>query len=242
MDVVRSIDRPDLEAQASAAFRERWPEFIFHDPISNAHIATVERYFPDWDVWLVADDRVIAGGWGVPLRWDGTVKDLPDGYDGSLVRSVKGHEAGDLANTLCLMAAAVAADANRKGLAGEVVRELRDRAVAGGLGRVIAPVRPTLKHLYPLVPMIRFATWRRSDGSAFDPWVRTHERLGAQVLGVASRSMVVQGTISEWETWTGMAFPESGRYVVPDALGLVEIDRESDQGEYVEENLWMRHL
>jgi GNAT superfamily N-acetyltransferase len=241
VDVVRSIDRPDLEAQASAAFKERWPEFIFHDPISNAHTPAVERYFPDWDVWLVDDNRVIAGGWGVPLRWDGTVTDLPEGYDGSLVRSVQGHETGELANTFCLMAVAVAADADRKGLAGVVVSELRDRAVAGGFRRVIAPVRPSLKHRYPLVPMSRFATWRRSDGSAFDPWVRTHERLGAKVLGVASRSMVIQGTIGEWETWTGMAFPESGRYVVPDALGLVEIDRESDHGEYVEENLWMQH-
>ena len=54
--------------------------------------------------------------------------------------------------------------------------------------------------------------------------------------------MVIQGTIAEWEAWSGMRFPESGRYVVPDALGLVEIDRESDHGEYVEENLWMQHL
>jgi len=29
--------------------------------------------------------------------------------------------------------------------------------------------------------------------------------------------------------------------VVPDALGLVDIDRDADRGTYVEENLWMRH-
>jgi hypothetical protein len=39
-----------------------------------------------------------------------------------------------------------------------------------------------------------------------------------------------------------MAFPETGRYVVPGALDLVEIDRERDLGTYAETNLWMRHL
>jgi hypothetical protein len=39
-----------------------------------------------------------------------------------------------------------------------------------------------------------------------------------------------------------MAFPETGSYVVPEALDLVEIDREHDVGTYAESNLWMRHL
>jgi hypothetical protein len=39
-----------------------------------------------------------------------------------------------------------------------------------------------------------------------------------------------------------MAFPESGKYVVPDALDLADIDRESDAGVYSETSLWMRHL
>jgi hypothetical protein len=53
--------------------------------------------------------------------------------------------------------------------------------------------------------------------------------------------MVITGSVAEWQTWADMAFPDSGSYVVPDALGLVDIDRDSDQGVYVEENLWMRH-
>jgi hypothetical protein len=38
--------------------------------------------------------------------------------------------------------------------------------------------------------------------------------------------MVISGTVAQWEHWTGMAFPETGRYVVPEALDLVDIDRE----------------
>jgi hypothetical protein len=39
-----------------------------------------------------------------------------------------------------------------------------------------------------------------------------------------------------------MLFPQSGAYVVPDALDLVVIDRDNDIGVYIEPNLWMRHV
>jgi hypothetical protein len=38
-----------------------------------------------------------------------------------------------------------------------------------------------------------------------------------------------------------MAFPESGAYVVPGALVPIEIDRECDEGLYLEPNVWMVH-
>jgi len=66
--------------------------------------------------------------------------------------------------------------------------------------------------------------------------------MGAWVLGPAPASMRIVGTVAEWETWTGMVFPESGDYIVPEALDLVAIDVEQDRGEYLETNLWMEHL
>ena len=89
--------------------------------------------------------------------------------------------------------------------------------------------------------MAQYAGWARPDGLSIDPWIRTHQRMGARVLGPAPRSMVIEGTVVEWESWTGMVFPVTGEYVVPDALNLVRIDRERDRGVYVEENLWVRH-
>ncbi|HUD80605.1 MAG TPA: hypothetical protein VMR00_22380 [Streptosporangiaceae bacterium] len=32
LEIVTSADRHDLDDQARAAFRQNWPEFIFHDP------------------------------------------------------------------------------------------------------------------------------------------------------------------------------------------------------------------
>lgn len=241
MEAVTSGDRPDLAAEAGEAFRVRWPEFIFHDPVSRAHIERVQRYFAGFDVLLLDAGAVAAGAWAVPLRWDGSVGDLPDGYDGALVRSVTGHERSEPPDTLCVMAAAVANGRAARGLAGEVLTELRRRGRDAGLTRMIVPVRPTLKHRYPLTPMDRYAGWTRPDGLSIDPWIRTHQRLGATVLATAHRSMTITGTVAEWESWTAMVFPDSGRYVVPDALGPVDIDRDTDLGTYVEDNLWVQH-
>jgi hypothetical protein len=118
---------------------------------------------------------------------------------------------------------------------------LRTRATDAGLDHVLAPVRPSIKPRYPLTDMEIFAAWTRDDGLSIDPWIRTHQRLGATILGAARRSMVITGSVAEWESWTEMVFPQTDRYVVPDALGLVEINREIDQGTYVEDNLWMQH-
>ena len=208
-EVVTTIERPDLHDRFEDAFRSVWPEFIFHDSISNQYVDRVQERFPRYDVTVVDGQRVVAGGWGVVLSWDQTIDDLPDGYDGALVRSFSTHDEGR-GNTLSVMAAAVRPDCQGMGLSALVLMELRERALDGGLVSVIAPVRPTLKSRYPLTPIERFATWRRTDGEHVDPWIRIHERLGAAVLAVASRSMVISGSVEDWERWTGMLFPDSG--------------------------------
>ena len=62
-----------------------------------------------------------------------------------------------------------------------------------------------------MTPIERYAAWRREDGLLFDPWLRVHERLGAEVIGTAPEAMRIPGTVAEWEEWAGMAFPESGQ-------------------------------
>ena len=110
-----------------------------------------------------------------------------------------------------------------------------------GFSKLIAPVRPSWKSRYPLTPIESYVTWRRPDGTLLDPWLRTHERLGAEIVAIAPRSMTISGKVADWETWTGMVFPESGSYIVPGALVPIEIDRERDRGLYVEPNVWMVH-
>lgn len=241
MQVVTAGERPDLLEEAAAAFRERWPEFIFHDEVPPRYMERVRRYFPEYDILLLEDGHVVAGGWGVPFTWNGSVNNLPAGYDDVLVRSVEEHEAGRRPNTFSFMAASVAASADRRGLATQLLRVLTERCVAAGLERIVAPLRPTWKHRYPNVSMADYARWTRADGLSIDPWIRTHQRMGAVILGAAERSMIIEGTVAEWASWTGMIFPATGDYVVPGALGMVHLDLERNRGTYVEENLWVEH-
>jgi hypothetical protein len=110
-----------------------------------------------------------------------------------------------------------------------------------GLSHFIAPVRPSAKEHYPLSAIDSYVGWRRVDGQLFDPWMRIHERLGARVSTSLPQSLRITGTVEEWESWTAMAFPETGDYVFPEGLAPVHIDRSSDQGIYWEPNVWMVH-
>jgi GNAT superfamily N-acetyltransferase len=220
-----------------------WPEFIHHTEATfNALWRRVRREFPEFQLVLYDDetDTLVGRGQTIPFRWDGTWEDLPDGVDG-VVRRVLERGAGGEPTTLSALVAVVDPRYQGRGLSALIIEGMRGLAAEHGLDALVAPVRPTLKARYPLTPMQRYLTWRRADGQLFDPWLRVHERLGAEILGVCPGSLLVEGTVSEWEGWTGMAFPDSGSYVVEGALVPVEIDREQDAGRYVEPNVWMRH-
>ncbi len=63
----------------------------------------------------------------------------------------------------------------------------RQRSGCGLSNGVIAPVRPTWKERYPLIPIERTSSWRRADGSHFDPWIRVHEVVGGEIIALAPR-------------------------------------------------------
>lgn len=231
--------------QMKELFSESFPEFITADRLVSAYIGRVREWFPTWNLTLVDEDEdevPVAAGWGVPVRWDGSVEGLPSGYTDSLVRAVEGRERGVAPDTLVICGAVVTPSLTGRGLAGETLLALRRAALDSGLTQVVAPVRPTTKARYPLTPIETFMRWRRPDGTALDPWIRTHERLGAEILATAPASQTMTGTVAQWEKWTGLALPDSGEYVVPDGLGLLRVDRTTDEGVYQEPNVWMRHV
>ena len=116
---------------------------------------------------------------------------------------------------------------------------MSDTARRFELRSLIAPVRPNWKDRYPITPIERYVRWTRDDGTAFDPWIRVHLRLGATLGPPVPRSMRIAGTVAEWETWTAMRFPESGDYVFPAGLAPLRIDTEHNLGEYWEPNVWL---
>jgi GNAT superfamily N-acetyltransferase len=223
----------DETVRGSASFqqlRRAWPEIVFHDAISNANWGRLYDEHRELQFALVEDGEVRAEGNSIP------VAGMPASWREALRAGFDANEP----DRLCALAILVDPDHQRRGLSRIMLEHMRSLAHSRGWD-LVAPVRPSLKHLYPLAPIERYAEWRREDGLLFDPWLRAHERLGAEVLAVAQDSLVAEGTVAELEEWTGLRFPESGSYVVRGALVPVEIDLERDRGTYREPNVWMRH-
>ena len=219
------------------ATSDAFPEYNNHGDVLNRYWARLTEERPDFQFHLVEGDELLARARSIPIRWDGTLDDLPAGIDGAIER---GFEEGG-ANVLCAMLIAIPRGKQGGGVSGDALRAMVAIARSHRLEALIAPVRPTWKARYPLAPIERYAQWRRDDGLPFDPWIRIHERLGGTILRPEPRSLRITGTVPEWEEWVELSFPESGEYVFPGGLATLEIDRENDLGRYWEPNVWMRH-
>ncbi|MEO8610273.1 MAG: GNAT family N-acetyltransferase [Chloroflexota bacterium] len=236
-------ERPDLIREADQMNGAGWPEFMLHDPVADQYFGQLYKRFADYQVILLnPDGKVIACGNTIPITWDGTVDGLPDrGWDAVMELGVRNHQNGIPPTTLSAIQAVVSKEHLGVGLSQHVLKAMKGAAAKHGLKALVAPVRPNLKHRYPLTPMERYVTWKHSDGLPFDPWLRTHARLGATFMKVCPLSMTIPAKVADWEKWTEMRFPESGTFVIPGALNPIEIDLEADTGRYIEPNVWMRH-
>ena len=219
------------------ATKDQFPEYNNHGDVLNRYWGRLSEERAEFQFHLVEGDEILARARCVPVRWDGTVEDLPAGIDGAIARGF--DEEG--ANVLCAMLISVPRAQRGRGRSGDALRAMLEIARTHGLEALMAPVRPNWKHRYPLVPIERYAAWRREDELLFDPWLRVHERAGATVLKPEPESLRITGTVADWEEWTEMPFPESGEYVFPGGLATLEIDRERDAGRYWEPNVWMVH-
>lgn len=236
-------ERPDLAGHDRRLHGSAWPRFL-DDTELNPLFNEVARGsdFADFQLGLWdARGRVVAVGNTIPFRWNGTAADLPHRISEVVKRGIADRRRGRTPNAMSALAAVVDPKLRGHGLSARVVQEMRRIAARHGFSALVAPVRPTLKGRYPLVPMARYVRWRAPGGGPFDPWLRVHWRLGARVVRIARRAMVVEAPLAAWEEWTGLTFPESGRYVVPGAFNPVSMDRARGRGLYVEPNVWMRH-
>jgi GNAT superfamily N-acetyltransferase len=218
-------ERPELEHGVQPLLLATWPQFVLHDPVAGRYWSRVVEEFSGHHVGLVDEPagELVGIGYSVP-------------------KAIADHDQGRTTTAVAALSITVAPSHHGHGLSRLVLRALRHAARDHGFATLLAPVRPSHKSRYPLTPMERYVGWKRPDGAPFDPWLRTHWRFGARPYGICPGSMVITAPVAAWEEWTGMAFPDSGDYVVPGALVPVTIDRERDTGSYVEPNVWMRHV
>jgi hypothetical protein len=225
-----------------ALFAEGFPEFIRGDKEVSKYIARVRESFREYDLILTdEDDQLAATGWGVPIVWSGEATELPSSFADVLRQSVEVHDRSGVANTFVICGAVVLPSLKGSGAAESLIRALCDAATAHNLANVVAPIRLTRKHLYPLLDIEAYAAWVRDDGMPWDPWLRLHVRIGGSVIGLARGAQTMTASVSRWEEWTGLEIPFSGDYIIPKGMAPLRIDKTADLGTYVEPNIWVRH-
>jgi len=231
-------ERPELR-ELKGPLLDVWPRFMLEDEVSHRCWSLLYERFGGFQHFLVDPERdaLVAEVNSVPVELDPDA--LPvRGWDEALDRGTTGEGTPTVVSALQVL---VSSAWQGRGLSRLCLERMRETAVAHGFADLVAPVRPSWKERYPLVPIERYVGWTLPDGRLLDPWLRVHAGLGADLVGPCRESMTIAGTVQDWEEWTGLVFPETGDYVVPGALELVHVDRETDRGTYVEPNVWMRH-
>lgn len=232
-------DRLDLIDEVASLDDQSWPVFLQNgDAKSWSHFY---NELSDSVLVLTSNDKLIAAGFTVPLVWDGTTADLPDSIEEVLNRGLLVKRCNVQANTLVPIGALVDREARGQGLSSKILVEMKNFALGSNISSLVVPVRPMFKTKYPLQSIQEYAHWRNDDGFLYDPWLRVHERLGAEIIKITDCTLEVKSSLEKWSEWTNMVFPVSGEYVVKGALSPVIVDKENKQATYREPNVWMLH-
>ncbi|WP_406493454.1 GNAT family N-acetyltransferase [Streptomyces sp. NBC_01604] len=236
-------ERPDMHGLV-VDMASSWPEFVTQDLVGDSHYGRIATELPQY-VLFAEDERgeVVAHAYSVPfaLAVEGRSELPARGWDAVLTWAFADLRRGVAPDTVSAIAITVAPHMQGRGLSTRMLSAMRDNARAQGFREVVAPVRPSAKHLEPHTPIGEYARRVRPDGLPHDPWLRVHARAGATLHSVAPASMTVSGSLEQWRDWTGLPFDTEGDIEVPGALVPVRCEPERGYAVYVEPNVWMRH-
>jgi len=242
--IITPNDLTDYEELADAIAYASWPEFMMHDPIANKNWHELFDRFNEYQFALLdtATNRMAAMGNSVPFRWDKDLSELPEGgWDWVFLQAIADHKNGVVPNIQSAIQIAIHPDYQNQGLSTLMVKAMRAIGEAKGFKNLIGPIRPNQKSKYPLTSIDDYIKWTNDGGLPFDAWLRVHARAGARIIKPCHEAMVIRGTCADWEKWTKLKFPQSGQYIIPGALNLMEINIEKYEGVYIEPNVWMVH-
>ncbi|HWM79430.1 MAG TPA: hypothetical protein VNS56_17750, partial [Methylomirabilota bacterium] len=212
---VRTLsEEPALRERFNEFHRQAWPRFLHEGNGAGPLWSKIYTDFADFQFGLWDETGgLVAVGNSIPLICDGTKADVPPNIPEVLERGVAVKRDDRRPTALSALAAIVDPSQHGRDQTRRVIETMSEIARRHGLKTLVAPVRPTLKQLYPLTPMEKYVTWTRAGGAFFDSWLQVHQRMGAEILQVAPKAMVVTDSVARWQEWTGLRFPESGPYV-----------------------------
>ena len=143
MKLVRYADHPELEERRYELLSlPTFPEYMHHNDPGNKYWGRLYDDFPDFQVALLDGEELVAEAHAVPVPWDGTLDDLPAGWDDAFVRGMTSDRPPTV---LCALAISVLPTRQGQQLSSRMIETFKAGARSAGLGAVIAPVRPTWK-------------------------------------------------------------------------------------------------
>ncbi|MFF1833827.1 N-acetyltransferase [Streptomyces sp. NPDC058231] len=244
LHITTLAERPEL-AGPLQEMPDTWPQFVLEDLVGWANYPRIAVEFPQYV--LVATDpegTVVAKAYSVPFALHAPGRgELPEGgWDQVLLWAFSDLRFGRAPDTVSAIEIAVAVGFQGRGISERMVAAMRANARKLGFQDLVAPVRPSAKHLDASAPMEEYARRTRAeDGLPYDPWLRVHVRVGGVIEAVAPVSMTVSGSLARWRTWTGLPFDANGPVEVPGALVPVQCSVTHGYAVYVEPNVWVRH-
>lgn len=233
----------EMQPEIDRIVQTAWPAFLLADETLSYCYNDLLGLFPELQFCLMDGDKI--AGIANCILIDSGINDLSalpeEGWSWAISKGIEDRKAARVPDTLAALSITVNPAFQGKGISHVIVGMIKDLAASHSVGRVIVPLRPTMKSLYPLHPFEHYINWKRADGQYFDPWIRTHVKEGAVLVKPCSRSMFIKGEINDWEKWTGMHFFENGDYIIPGAFSPVHMDLDRNSGEYSEANLWVAY-
>ncbi len=199
-----------------------WPEFCFV-MVDSADTPVARAVSVPFNAVHDRRDPFPSAGWDQVVAW--AVEDKIDDRE---------------VDTVCALEIYVHPDHRGVGLSRLLLTKLRDNARSMGFKSLVAPVRPPTKANYPEMDMGSFISRVGLDGLPEDPWLRTHVRLGGNVIKVCPTSVSVSAPITYWHKWTRLPFQKE-RVIIPNGLAPVMVDTVEGIATYVEPNVWVAH-
>jgi hypothetical protein len=240
--VVTAQDCERFDALRKRMVRADGPAFLDHDRAVAQYWPLLAEAFPAYQFCLMEQDsgQTVGLGHSIPVAFQGAWVDLPaKGLDWALEQGFHDRAVGHSPTLVSALYIEIAAGHRGHHLSAHMLAVMHQMARSQGFNYLVAPVHPSLKSRYPLIPIDEYMRWQTADGQPFDPWLRVHVRAGGHLLHPCPRAMTVRGSRQQWTTWTGLDFPGDGNYIIP--YGLVPVCVRGTTGEYIEPGIWVVH-
>jgi amino acid adenylation domain-containing protein len=219
-----------------------WPDFFQGDQTVKTYWSKLYEEFAEHQAGVLTQGaKIVAVGNSIPIHWDGTADGLPIGWDAALKQGFDDRNNLKKQNTLCVLIASVHQEELGKGISYEVLKCFFDLAISFGYEKLIIPVRPTDKSLFPNMSLEEYCVRKNEAGKVGDNWLRVHLNLGGKIISYSNVSQEILGSVEQWEKWTGQRFDKSGKYEIEGAMQPIEIDLENNTGKYFDQCVWIEH-